>query len=66
MSARQKLLEAVDAAGQAEADYLADRITYRAYARAMDHVAVCRDACQLSFFRLVRLPERAALAEVVS
>jgi len=65
MSAREKLLEAVDAAGQAEADYLADRIDYRAYARAMDHVAVCRDAAQLSFFRLVRLPERAALAGVV-
>lgn len=59
MSAREKLLEAVDAAAQAEADYLAGHITHKAYARAMDHVAVCRDAAQLSFFKLVRLPERA-------
>lgn len=58
MTDHQKLLDAVDAAARAEQDYLADRITYRTYARAMDHVAVCRDACQLSFFRLVRLPER--------
>lgn len=58
MSAREKLLVAVDAAGAAELDYLASRITYRAYAQALDHVAVCRDAAQLSFFRIVRLPER--------
>jgi hypothetical protein len=63
MSTREALLDAVDAAAAAEQDYLAGRIGYRAYARAMDHVAVCRDAAQLSFFRLVRLPERAALAE---
>jgi len=60
MSARERLLHAVDAAAAAELDYLNSRITYRAYARAMDHVAVCRDAAQLSFFRVVRLPERAS------
>lgn len=58
-SARERLLAAVDAAGQAEQDYLADRITYRAYARAMDHLVVCRDAAHLSFLSPVRLPERA-------
>lgn len=56
---RTKLLEAMDAAAQAHLDYLEARITYRAYSRAMDHVAVCRDAAGLDFFRIVRLPERA-------
>lgn len=64
MSAREKLLNAMDAAASAHLAYLESRITYRAYARAMDHVAICRDAAGLDFFRIVRLPERAPL-EVV-
>lgn len=64
MSAREKLLEAMDDAARAHLDYLNARITYRAYSRAMDHVAVCRDAAGADFFRIVRLPERAC-SEVV-
>lgn len=59
MSARERLLNAMDTAAQAHLDYLQSRISYRAYSRAMDHVAVCRDAAGLDFFRVVRLPERA-------
>jgi hypothetical protein len=59
MGKREKLLDAIDTAARAELDYLAGHIDYRAMTRAMDHVAVCRDAANLSFFKLVRVPERA-------
>ena len=60
MTDYENLLSAVEAAARAERAYLADEIDHREYAKAMDHVAVMRDAAKLSFFRIVRVPERDA------
>lgn len=61
----ENLLDAVDAAARAERAYMADELSYREYARAMDHVAVMRDKCNLSFFRIVRVPERTPMLRAV-
>lgn len=65
MTDYDKLLSAVEAAARAERDYMADKLAYREYAKAMDHVAVCRDAANLSFFRIVRVPERQPMLRAV-
>lgn len=61
----ESLLTAVDAAARAEAAYMADEIEYADYRKAMDHVAVMRDLAGLSFFRIVRVPERAPMLRAV-